>query len=217
MHHCSHQKLKQQRSAHQKHGTFHTYHRQRDLISAYHRIAKTPEGSSVRQGMCKLRKRCLCLLEQFWHAQNDERMLTGSGDQCVHLWDTASARGVGQFRGHNGSVKSVCPHASNPFVFASGGSLLDFPKGRVLSRPGPSIHGCGNGHGSAFQMHLVEGWLCAHGSPESPLSRYACIVFRCLLCHLCIPSSLLYRLVKAWNFNLKTGSPALACGAHRLL
>ncbi|BDA42072.1 probable denticleless protein homolog at N-terminal half [Coccomyxa sp. Obi] len=52
--------------------------------------------------------------------QNDERMLTGSGDQCVHLWDTASARGVGQFRGHNGSVKSVCPHASNPYVFASG-------------------------------------------------------------------------------------------------
>lgn len=47
-------------------------------------------------------------------------MLTGSGDQCVHLWDTASARGVGQFRGHNGSVKSVCPHATNRNVFASG-------------------------------------------------------------------------------------------------
>ncbi|KAK9909895.1 hypothetical protein WJX75_009187 [Coccomyxa subellipsoidea] len=52
--------------------------------------------------------------------QDDERMLTGSGDQCVHLWDTASARGVGQFRGHNGSVKSVCPHATNRNVFASG-------------------------------------------------------------------------------------------------
>ncbi|EIE22055.1 WD40 repeat-like protein, partial [Coccomyxa subellipsoidea C-169] len=52
--------------------------------------------------------------------QEDERMLTGSGDQCVHLWDTASARGVGQFRGHNGSVKSVCPHATNRNIFASG-------------------------------------------------------------------------------------------------
>ena len=172
--------------------------------------------------ICKIRNVSIrenqCLLEQVWHAQNDERMLTGSGDQCVHLWDTASARGVGQFRGHNGSVKSVCPHASNPFVFASGGSLFDFPKGHVLSRPGPSIHGCGNGHGSAFQMHhdLVEGWMCPQGSPESPLSRYACIVFRGLLCHLCSPSSLLYRLVKAWNFNLKSGSPALACGAHHL-
>lgn len=54
------------------------------------------------------------------HAQNDERMLTGSGDQCVHLWDTKTAKGVGQFRGHNGSVKSICPHPLNPHVFASG-------------------------------------------------------------------------------------------------
>ncbi len=53
-------------------------------------------------------------------AQDDKRMLTASGDQCVHLWDTGSARGLGQFRGHNGSVKSVCPHASHPAIFASG-------------------------------------------------------------------------------------------------
>jgi len=54
------------------------------------------------------------------HVQSDERMLTGSGDQCVHLWDTKTAKGVGQFRGHNGSVKSVCPNPLNPHVFASG-------------------------------------------------------------------------------------------------
>lgn len=64
------------------------------------------------------------------HSQDDERMLTGSGDQCVHLWDTASARGVGQFRGHNGSVKSVCPHATNRNVFASG----ELP---IMIIPGP--------------------------------------------------------------------------------
>ena len=47
-------------------------------------------------------------------------MLTASGDQCVHLWDTASAQGLGQFRGHNGSVKSVCPSPGGQPVFASG-------------------------------------------------------------------------------------------------
>ena len=52
--------------------------------------------------------------------QDDARMLTGSGDQCVHLWDTATARGLGQFRGHAGSVKSVCPHPTAHALFASG-------------------------------------------------------------------------------------------------
>lgn len=47
-------------------------------------------------------------------------MLTASGDQCVHLWDTASAQGLGQFRGHNGSVKSVCPSPDEQPTFASG-------------------------------------------------------------------------------------------------
>jgi hypothetical protein len=49
-------------------------------------------------------------------------MLTASGDQCVHLWDTASAQGLGQFRGHNGSVKSVCPSPGGHPIFASGSS-----------------------------------------------------------------------------------------------
>ena len=53
-------------------------------------------------------------------AQDDTRMLTGSGDQCVHLWDTSTARGLGQFRGHSGSVKSVCPHPTAHALFASG-------------------------------------------------------------------------------------------------
>ena len=47
-------------------------------------------------------------------------MLTASGDQCVHLWDTASAQGLGQFRGHNGSVKSVSPASDGQPIFASG-------------------------------------------------------------------------------------------------
>ena len=34
-------------------------------------------------------------------------MLTASGDHCVHLWDTASAQGLGQLWGHNGSIESV--------------------------------------------------------------------------------------------------------------
>ena len=50
-------------------------------------------------------------------------MLTASGDQCVHLWDTASAQGLGQFRGHNGSVKSVSPSSDGQSIFASGARL----------------------------------------------------------------------------------------------
>lgn len=52
-------------------------------------------------------------------------MLTASGDQCVHLWDTASAQGLGQFRGHNGSVKSVSPSSDGQPIFASGARLPD--------------------------------------------------------------------------------------------
>ena len=52
--------------------------------------------------------------------QADAKMLTASGDQCVHMWDTASAQGLGQFRGHNGSVKSVCPNPDGQPTFTSG-------------------------------------------------------------------------------------------------
>ena len=52
-------------------------------------------------------------------------MLTASGDQCIHLWDTASAQGLGQFRGHNGSVKSVSPSSDGQPIFASGARLSD--------------------------------------------------------------------------------------------
>ena len=47
-------------------------------------------------------------------------MLTASGDQSVALWDTLSARRVGAFHGHAGSVKSVCPMPACHDVFASG-------------------------------------------------------------------------------------------------
>lgn len=56
----------------------------------------------------------------FGMLQADAKMLTASGDQCVHLWDTASAQGLGQFRGHNGSVKSVCPNPDGQPTFTSG-------------------------------------------------------------------------------------------------
>lgn len=68
----------------------------------------------------------------------------------MHLWDTASARGVGQFRGHNGSVKSVCPHASNPNVFASGDFPFAFAWGHSFSHISPMFTSCGNNNFHSF-------------------------------------------------------------------
>lgn len=47
-------------------------------------------------------------------------MLTASGDQTVSLWDTGLATLVASFRGHSGSVKTVCPMPVSSAVFASG-------------------------------------------------------------------------------------------------
>ena len=82
------------------------------------RCAHTSGSRGIRDG-------CACACGR--GAQDDKRMLTASGDQCLHLWDTATARGLGQFRGHNGSVKSVCPHASHHAIFASGKDLSCLP------------------------------------------------------------------------------------------
>lgn len=53
-------------------------------------------------------------------AQDDTRMLAASGDRTVSLWDTGLAAPLGTFRGHTGSVKSVCPQPVSNDVFASG-------------------------------------------------------------------------------------------------
>ncbi|KAL4422044.1 hypothetical protein ABPG77_004860 [Micractinium sp. CCAP 211/92] len=51
---------------------------------------------------------------------DDSRMLTASGDQTVSLWDTGHADLLASFRGHSGSVKTVCPMPGTHAVFASG-------------------------------------------------------------------------------------------------
>ena len=47
-------------------------------------------------------------------------MLAASGDQSISLWDTGLAEQLGTFRGHTGSVKSVCSQPGCCNVFASG-------------------------------------------------------------------------------------------------
>lgn len=69
------------------------------------------------------------LIDERIFPQADAKMLTASGDQCVHMWDTASAQGLGQFRGHNGSVKSVCPSPDGLPIFASGQAINVFRTG----------------------------------------------------------------------------------------
>ena len=46
-------------------------------------------------------------------------MLTASGDKTVALSDTLVGVRIATFRGHSGSVKSVCPWAAAPGVLAS--------------------------------------------------------------------------------------------------
>ena len=65
-------------------------------------------------------------------------MLTASGDQTISLWDTGHADQVASFRGHSGSVKTVCPMPAAHAVFASGacqGSHLCSSSCAVLPRP----------------------------------------------------------------------------------
>jgi WD40 repeat protein len=100
-------------------------------------------------------------------------MLTASGDQCVHLWDTSTARGLGQFRGHNGSVKSVCPHPHTAPIFASGttfwnpgaSSYLD-PVTSVL-KSGLEISGMrmSDAPDPCYTLHSKRGSLMPHQIP----------------------------------------------------
>jgi WD40 repeat protein len=52
--------------------------------------------------------------------QHDSLLLTASGDQHVGVWDAAVGRLRVYCAGHDGSVKAVAPHGSQPDVFASG-------------------------------------------------------------------------------------------------
>ena len=62
--------------------------------------------------------------------------MTASGDQTIALWDTATAQRVGTFRGHEGSIKSVCPWGACHDVCASGArdGRLCLWDSRVVSR-----------------------------------------------------------------------------------
>ena len=53
--------------------------------------------------------------------RGDTRLLTGSGDASVGVWDTLDAARVARAKGHAGSVKAVAPHPATPALFASGG------------------------------------------------------------------------------------------------
>ena len=55
-----------------------------------------------------------------WTAE-DRRLLTGSGDYHVCCWDTETTGLLATFRGHVGSVKTLCCHNGDPHVFASAG------------------------------------------------------------------------------------------------
>ncbi|WIA08986.1 hypothetical protein OEZ85_008400 [Tetradesmus obliquus] len=59
------------------------------------------------------------IFDMAW-AKNDSVLYTASGDQHVGVWDTAAGRLRVYCAGHDGSVKAVCPHSTQPDVFASG-------------------------------------------------------------------------------------------------
>ncbi|KAJ4762780.1 transducin family protein / WD-40 repeat family protein [Rhynchospora pubera] len=48
------------------------------------------------------------------------QILTASGDQTVNVWNIETKKHLGTLVGHNGSVKSLCHHPSNPDILVSG-------------------------------------------------------------------------------------------------
>ncbi|KAK4751304.1 hypothetical protein SAY87_004786 [Trapa incisa] len=52
--------------------------------------------------------------------KDDSKILTASGDQTIRLWDVQERKCTGVLMGHKGSVKSLCPHASNSDIVVSG-------------------------------------------------------------------------------------------------
>ena len=54
--------------------------------------------------------------------QDDRRVLTGSGDQTIALWDVESQQSPASFCGHRATIKTLATRASNSgsSVFTSG-------------------------------------------------------------------------------------------------
>ncbi|THU71921.1 hypothetical protein C4D60_Mb04t06610 [Musa balbisiana] len=52
--------------------------------------------------------------------KDDNEILTASGDQYVKIWNAEKRKCIGILAGHTGSVKTVCPHSSNPDIVVSG-------------------------------------------------------------------------------------------------
>ncbi|XP_061174054.1 denticleless protein homolog [Saccostrea echinata] len=52
--------------------------------------------------------------------ENEEKILTASGDQTVVLWDVEKQEKIDTFRGHTSSVRSVCAQLGSSAVFATG-------------------------------------------------------------------------------------------------
>ncbi|KAG6512600.1 hypothetical protein ZIOFF_030725 [Zingiber officinale] len=52
--------------------------------------------------------------------QEDNQILTASGDQHIKIWNAEKRTCTGSLAGHTGSVKTVCSHSSNPDLVVSG-------------------------------------------------------------------------------------------------
>lgn len=60
------------------------------------------------------------------YLQGDSTLYTASGDQCVGMWDTETARQLALAVGHEGSVKTVAPLTACEDVFATGPGVPPF-------------------------------------------------------------------------------------------
>ncbi|RXH69504.1 hypothetical protein DVH24_037288 [Malus domestica] len=52
--------------------------------------------------------------------KDDTQIMTASGDQTIKVWDIQEKKCTAVLMGHTGSVKSLCPHPTNPEVIVSG-------------------------------------------------------------------------------------------------
>ncbi|PQP96488.1 denticleless protein homolog [Prunus yedoensis var. nudiflora] len=52
--------------------------------------------------------------------KDDTQIMTASGDQTIKVWDIQEKKCTAILMGHTGSVKSLCPHPTNPEIIVSG-------------------------------------------------------------------------------------------------
>ncbi|XP_070661523.1 uncharacterized protein [Malus domestica] len=52
--------------------------------------------------------------------KDDTQIMTASGDQTIKAWDIQEKKCTALLMGHTGSVKSLCPHPTNPEIIVSG-------------------------------------------------------------------------------------------------